>query len=71
MTKIKWGIISTAKIGITKVIPAMQSGKFCEITAISSKNFEKAKSAAAGLNIPKAYGSYEELLADPDIDAVP
>lgn len=70
MEKIKWGILSTAKIGRTKVIPAMQSGKFCEISAISSQNLERAKKTAAELNIPKAYGSYEELLADPDIDAV-
>ena len=70
MTKIRWGIISTANIGLTKVIPAMQSGKFCEIAAISSQNLQKAEKAAAGLNIPKAYGSYEELLADPYIDAV-
>ena len=68
--KIRWGILSTAKIGVTKVIPAMQQGKLCEITAMSSRNIEKAKETAAKLNIPKAYGSYEEMLKDPDIDAV-
>lgn len=67
---VRWGVLSTAKIGIEKVIPAMQKGKHCRIGAISSRNREKARSQAAELNIPRAYGSYEELLADPDIDAV-
>ena len=68
--KIQWGILSTAKIGVVKVIPAMQKGELCEIAAISSRNINKAKEAANKLNIPKAYGSYEELLNDPEIDAV-
>lgn len=69
-TKIKWGILSTAKIGLTKVIPAMQQGQFCEIKAIASRNIEKANEAADKLNIPKRFASYDELLADPDIDAI-
>ena len=69
-TKINWGILSTAKIGLTKVIPAMQRGQFCEIKAIASRNIEKANEAADKLNIPNRYASYEELLADPDIDAI-
>jgi len=68
--KIRWGILSTANIGVKKVIPAMQKGELCEITAISSRDIEKAKQAANDLGIQKAYGSYEELLNDPDIDAV-
>lgn len=70
MRKIRWGILSTAKIGTGKVIPAMQRGTHCEITAIASRDLERAKATATNLGIPKAYGSYEELLADPDIDAV-
>jgi len=69
-TKIRWGILSTAKIGAVKVIPAMQEGKYSEITAISSRDLNEAKRVAASLEIPKAYGSYEELLSDPEIDAV-
>lgn len=69
-TKIRWGILSTAKIGVVKVIPAMQQGKYCEITAISSRDLNEAKRVANSLGIPKAYGSYEELLSDSDIDAV-
>ena len=68
--KVRWGVLSTAKIGMEQVIPAMQSGKYCEITTIASRNLNKAQAAAKQLGIPKAYGSYEELLADPDIDAV-
>lgn len=68
--KIRWGILGAANIAVKKVIPAMQAGEFCTITAIASRNLEKAKRAAADLNIPKFYGSYEELLADEEIDAV-
>jgi len=70
MKKIRWGIISTAKIGTEKVIPAMQQSQWCDIIAIASRDINKAKKAAADLGIAKAYGSYEELLADPDIDAI-
>jgi predicted dehydrogenase len=70
MSKVKWGIISTALIGTEKVIPAMQQGKYCEITAISSRDLEAATSTAARLGIPKAYGSYQEMLDDPEIEAV-
>ena len=70
MSKIRWGILSTAKIGTAKVIPAMQRGEFCEVTAISSRGLERAQQAAGELSIAKAYGSYEELLADPEIDAI-
>ena len=70
MSKVGWGIISTAKIGTEKVIPAMQLGEYCEVTAIASRNLDTAQAAAERLGIPKAYGSYEELLADPEIDAI-
>lgn len=70
MRKIRWGVISTANIAMSEVIPAMQQGKYCEITAISSRNLEKARLAAEQLGIPKAYGSYEELLSDPEIEAI-
>lgn len=70
MSKVRWGIISTADIGTEQVIPAMQQGEFCEVTAIASSSLEKAKATASRLGIPKAYGSYEELLADSEIDAI-
>lgn len=70
MRKIRWGVISTAKIGTEKVLPAMQKAEFCEIVAIASRNIESAQATAKQLGIATAYGSYEELLADPQIDAI-
>ena len=70
MKKVRWGILSTARIGMEKVIPAMQQGTYGEVTAIASRRLDTAQAAAARLGIPKAYGSYEALLADSDIDAV-
>ncbi|NIM95058.1 MAG: Gfo/Idh/MocA family oxidoreductase [Anaerolineales bacterium] len=70
MKKIKWGVLSTAKIGVDKVIPAMQLAEHCNMLAIASRSAAKAREAAVRLGIPKAYGSYEELLADPEIEAV-
>lgn len=70
MRKIRWGILSTAKIALEKVIPAMKQGKYSEVTSIASRDFNKAKKASVSLEIPKAYGTYEELLSDPDIEAV-
>lgn len=68
--KIRWGVLGVAKIATTKVIPAMQRGILSEVTAIASRNAAKAVHAAESLGIAKPYGAYEELLADPDIDAV-
>jgi predicted dehydrogenase len=68
--KVRWGVLSTARIGTDQVIPAMQAGQYCEVVAISSRSLDRAEAAAEELNIPKAYGSYEELLADPRIDAI-
>ena len=70
MTKIRWGVLSTARIGMQKVIPALQQGSHGKVTAIASRSLDKARSAAVQLGIPKAYGSYEALLADPDVDAI-
>ena len=70
MKKVRWGILSTAKIGREKVIPAIQRGAFCEVVAIASRNKEAARAEANRLNISKAYGSYEELLSDTEVDAV-
>ena len=70
MKKIRWGILSTARIGTRKVIPAMQRGAYCEVSAIASRDLQKARDEAARLSIPKAYGSYDELIADSEIDAI-
>ena len=70
MTKVKWGVISTANIGVAKVLPGMLKSKDIEIVAISSRNLKTAQEWAGKLGIAKAYGSYEEMLADPEIECV-
>jgi predicted dehydrogenase len=70
MEPVNWGIISTAKIGVEKVIPAMQRSRHCRIEAIASRDLAMAEKVAKKLGIPQAYGSYEALLADPKIEAV-
>jgi predicted dehydrogenase len=70
MSKIRWGILSTAKIAREKVIPAMQRGKHCEVVAIASRDLQLATETASRLHIPAVYGSYEELLNDKNVDAV-
>jgi len=68
--KVSWGVLGVAKIGVEKVIPAMQLGALSRVDAIASRDIEKARGAAQKLGIAKAYGSYEELLADPAIEAI-
>jgi predicted dehydrogenase len=68
--KIRWGVLSTAKIGMEKVIPAMQKCKNLEIRGISSRNAQNARRAAEKLGIPKYYEDYESMLHDPEIDAI-
>ena len=70
MKKVRWGVLGVAKIAVTRVIPAMQAGECSEIVGIASRDRARAEAAARDLGIPKAYGSYEEMLADPEIDAV-
>lgn len=68
--KIRWGILSTANIGKKRVIPAMQQTRNGVVAAVASRSLDKAQAFAAATGIPKAYGSYEDLLADPEIDAI-
>src|SRR6266481_891508 len=68
--KVKWGVLGVASIATRKVIPGMQKSALSEIAAIASRDLKKAEAAAKELGIAKAYGSYEELLADEEIEAV-
>lgn len=70
LRKVRWGVLGAAKIARTKVVPAMQRGTRTEIVALASRDINLARETAGALGIPKAYGSYEELVADPDIDAI-
>jgi predicted dehydrogenase len=70
MRKLKWGVLGVANIATEKVIPAMQRAERCDIAAIASRNESKAREAAERLGIARAHGSYEALLADPEIEAI-
>jgi predicted dehydrogenase len=70
MRKVKWGVLGVAKIAVEKVIPAMQQGEASQIAAIASRDPGNARAAADKLGISRAFGSYEELLADSEIDAI-
>ncbi|MBA1158196.1 Gfo/Idh/MocA family protein [Microvirga mediterraneensis] len=70
MQPVRWGILSTAKIGRTKVAPGMMKSPLCDVAAVASRDEGSARAMAEELGIAKAYGSYEALLADPDIEAI-
>lgn len=68
--KLRFGVLSTASIARSAFIPGVQNARRAEIAAVASRDYAKAKDTAEQFDIPKAYGTYEELLKDPDIDAV-
>lgn len=70
MSKVRWGVLSTANIALTKVIPALMKSDLIEVTAIASRDHDRARAAAERLRIPHAFGSYEALLASPEVDVV-
>ncbi|GJG89020.1 deoxyfructose oxidoreductase [Gemmatimonadetes bacterium T265] len=67
---LRWGVLGAASIALRRVIPAIRESQHGEVVAIASRDLAKARAAADAAGIPRAYGSYEELLADPDVDAV-
>lgn len=68
--KVRWGVLSTSQFALRLAVPAMQKSEWCDIRAIASRDKAKAEQAARAMGIPKAYGSYEELLCDPEIEAI-
>lgn len=70
MSVLRWGVVSTAKIARRKVIPGIQRAARCEVVGIASRDLARARTIAGELGIPGVYGSYDELLADPDVDAL-
>ncbi|HEX8374566.1 MAG TPA: Gfo/Idh/MocA family oxidoreductase, partial [Geminicoccaceae bacterium] len=70
MDKLAWGVLSTAKIAREKVIPPLQASRLCRVDAIASRDGARGREVADRLGIARAYGSYEELLADPDIRVI-
>jgi xylose dehydrogenase (NAD/NADP) len=69
-SRLRWGILSTARIARERFIPGVRAGTEGEVVAIASREAGRAQQVAAQLQIPRAYGSYEELLADPEVEAV-
>ncbi len=70
MKTVRWGILSTAKIGTEQVIPAIQKAENCRVVGIASRSAEGASQVASELGIANSFGSYEQLLASPEIDAI-
>ncbi|HCU13348.1 MAG TPA: NAD-binding protein [Gemmatimonadetes bacterium] len=70
MAPVRWGILGAANIALQKVIPGMQKSALAQVVAIASRDIAKSRAAANRLGIPRAYGSYQELIDDPDIDAI-
>jgi len=70
MNELRWGVLSTAKIGRDKVIPGIQAADRCEVVAIGSRDADRARGVAEELGIPRVHGSYEALIDDPEVDAV-
>ena len=70
MEKLRWGVLGTAKIARQKVIPAIQRSQFGAVTAIASRDLARARLVGGELGIAKSFGSYKELLADREVDAV-
>ncbi len=68
--KLRWGVLGVSNFAVNKIVPAMRSCALCEIAAIASRDADHAARAAASLGIPKSHGSYEALLADPEIDVI-
>lgn len=67
---LRFGILSTAKIGKDAVVPAIQDAENCVVTAVASRDLSKARAMADRFSVPHAFGSYEEMLASDVIDAV-
>ena len=70
MRKVRWGVLGTADIARGQTIPGMQLAEHCELYAIAGRKIEKAESYREQFGFRKAYGSYDELLADPEVEAV-
>jgi predicted dehydrogenase len=68
--KVRWGVLGVASIALRRAIPGMQKGEWGEVAAIASRDRGRAEKATREHGIPRAYGSYEELLRDPEIEAI-
>ncbi|HVH30320.1 MAG TPA: Gfo/Idh/MocA family oxidoreductase [bacterium] len=67
---VRWGILSTARIGVRRVLPALLRARTGKLHAVASRDLTRARAVATQFNIPRVHGSYEALLADPEVDAI-
>ncbi len=67
---VRWGVLGSADIAVKKVIPAMKAATLCDVVAIASRSADRARATADDLGIPNSYGGYQDLLDDPDVEAV-
>jgi predicted dehydrogenase len=70
LEKVRWGILGDANIGRGRALPPLRDNPLCTMVALASRDQARADAAAAALGIPRAYGSYEALLADPEVEVV-
>ena len=70
MPRVRWGILSTSGFARSKVLPALRGCRHVELVAIASRDLDRARALAAELGIARVHGSYDALLADPEVDAV-
>jgi len=68
--RVRWGVLGCASIAVNNVIPAMQRSERCTVTAIASRDGARAAAAAAQLGIPRHHGSYQDLVDDPEVEAI-
>jgi predicted dehydrogenase len=70
MQQVKWGVLGAASIAVQRMMPAMREAPSATLHALASRDAARARAVAAKFETPRAYGGYDELLADPEVDAV-
>src|SRR5258708_25663888 len=69
MSRLRWGLLSTARIN-RLIIPAIRQSARSQVTTVASRTLDRAQAYAAEWTIPRALGSYDALLKDPDVDVI-
>src|SRR6185436_10999633 len=68
--QVKWGVLGAASIAVQRMLPAIREAPSATLHALASRDADKARAVAAKFEAPRAYGGYDQLLADPEVDAV-
>jgi predicted dehydrogenase len=69
-TAVRWGVLGASRFALNTSLPGMKKGTRTELRALASRDLDKAQAAADALSIPRAYGSYEQLLDDPELEVI-